>query len=33
MDRACSTNGANQDCIQVIGGKDIRIETTTKTKI
>jgi hypothetical protein len=32
MDRACSTNGREQECIWDIGGKSRRKETTRKTK-
>jgi hypothetical protein len=32
MDRACSTNGREKECIQDNGGKARRKETTRKTK-
>jgi hypothetical protein len=32
MDRACSTNGGDEECVQGIGGKARRKETTKKTK-
>jgi hypothetical protein len=32
MDRACSTNGGEEECIYYIGGKTRRKETTRKTK-
>jgi hypothetical protein len=32
MDRACSTNGGEKECIEDIGGKARRKETTRKTK-
>jgi hypothetical protein len=32
MGRACSTNGGEEECIQDIGGKSRRKETTGKTK-
>jgi hypothetical protein len=31
MGRACSTNGDAEECVQDIGGKAIRKETTRKT--
>jgi hypothetical protein len=32
MGRACSTNGQEEKSIEDIGGKDLRKETTRKTK-
>jgi hypothetical protein len=32
MSRACSTNGGEEECINDIGGKARRKETTKKTK-
>jgi hypothetical protein len=32
MGRACSTNGGEEERIEVIGGKSSRKETTGKTK-
>jgi hypothetical protein len=32
MGRECSTNGGEEDCIYVIGGKDRRKEVVRKTK-
>jgi hypothetical protein len=32
MGRACNTNGGDEECIQDIGGKARRKETTRKTK-
>jgi hypothetical protein len=32
MGRACSTNGGDEECIQDIGGKARRKETTRKTR-
>jgi hypothetical protein len=32
MDRACSTNGGEEECKYDIGGKARRKETTRKTK-
>jgi hypothetical protein len=32
MDRACSTNGGEEECIEDIGGKAGSKETTGKTK-
>jgi hypothetical protein len=32
MDKACSTNGREEECISVIGGKAKRKETTRKTR-
>jgi hypothetical protein len=32
MSRACSTNEGEEECIEDVGGKDIRKETTGKTK-
>jgi hypothetical protein len=32
MNRACSTNGGDDECIWDIGGKARRKETTRKTK-
>jgi hypothetical protein len=32
MSRACSTNEADEECIENIGGKNRRKETTRKTK-
>jgi hypothetical protein len=31
MDSACSTNGGDEECIQDIGGRARRKETTRKT--
>jgi hypothetical protein len=33
MGRTCSTNGGEEECIYVIGGKARRKETTGKTKM
>jgi hypothetical protein len=33
MGRACTTNGGDEECIQDIGGKARRKETTRKTKM
>jgi hypothetical protein len=32
MGRGCSTNGGEEECIQDIGGKARKKETTVKTK-
>jgi hypothetical protein len=32
MGKACSTNGGDEECIQDVGGKARRKETTGKTK-
>jgi hypothetical protein len=32
MSRACSTNGGEEECVEDIGGKVRRKETTRKTK-
>jgi hypothetical protein len=33
MNRACSTNGVEEECIWDVGGKASRKETTRKTKM
>jgi hypothetical protein len=33
MDRACSTNVGEEECIEDIGGKAKRIKTTRKTNM
>jgi hypothetical protein len=33
MGRACSTNGGEEECIEDIGGKARRKDTTRKTKM
>jgi hypothetical protein len=33
MNRACSTNGEDEECMYVIGGKVRKKETTRRTKI